>query len=136
MPAGPRFKDALACFARHRAVGGVSGVLQGAPISTLDLDLVHARAPDNVERVVSALTELDARYRDLTGRVLRPQAAALSGPGHHLLLTNAGPIDMLGQIDDNATFEDLLPESDELVLDDLTISARQRARYGVSMPRC
>lgn len=48
--AGPRpsFRAALDVLARHRVdfvvVGGVAAVLNGAPISTFDLDIVHARA--------------------------------------------------------------------------------------------
>jgi hypothetical protein len=41
----PRFRDALESLARHRVelvvVGGVAAVLNGAPISTLDLDIVR-----------------------------------------------------------------------------------------------
>jgi hypothetical protein len=79
-------------------VGGVAAVLNGAPISTLDLDIVHARSEENLDRLLAALTELDARYRDLTGRVLRPERSALAGDGHHLLITSYGPLDVLGQI--------------------------------------
>jgi len=83
----PRFRDGLETLARHGVefvvVGGVAAVLNGAPISTFDLDIVHARAPANLDRLLAALTELDARYRDLTGRVLRPELSALAGDGHH-----------------------------------------------------
>ena len=75
-------------------VGGVAAVLGGAPISTFDLDIVHARDPDLV-RLVAALGDLDARYRDPAGRVLRADAAGLAGNGHHLLMTRCGPVDVL-----------------------------------------
>lgn len=78
----PRFRDALEVLASHHVdfivVGGVAGVLAGAPISTFDLDIVHDRAPPNVARLLSALTDLDARYRDPAGRVLRPEAEPLT----------------------------------------------------------
>jgi hypothetical protein len=45
-------------------VGGVAGVLQGAPIVTFDLDLVHRRTPENVQRLLGVLSSLHARYRD------------------------------------------------------------------------
>lgn len=79
-------------------VEGVAAVLAGAPISTFDLDIVHDRSPTNVARLLSALADLDARYRDLTGRVLRPEARALEGEEHHRLLTRCGPLDVLGNI--------------------------------------
>ncbi len=57
----PRFKDALDVLARHGVefvvVGGVAAVLAGAPISTFDLDIVPARSPANLARLLSALTE-------------------------------------------------------------------------------
>ncbi|HEY5936771.1 MAG TPA: hypothetical protein VIU61_19115 [Kofleriaceae bacterium] len=111
---GPRFRDALEVLARHQVeliiVGGVAAVLNGAPISTFDLDIVHARSRANVDRLLAALTELDARYRDLSGRPLRPEHAALTGAGHHLLMTTCGPLDVLGQIGDALDYETLLPE--------------------------
>lgn len=111
----PRFLDALEVLARHRVdyivVGGIAAVLGGAPISTFDLDIVHDRAADNVERLLGALTELDARYRDLTGRVLRVEALGLRGPGHHLLSTRFGPLDVLGRIGQASDYQSLVGES-------------------------
>jgi hypothetical protein len=111
----PRFKDALDVLARHHVdaivVGGVAAVLNGAPISTVDLDLVHARTAENLVRLVAALSEIDARYRDLTGRVLRPELSALAGDGHHLLLTSCGPIDLLGRIGDGESYDELKAET-------------------------
>ncbi len=82
--AAPRFRDALEVLSGHRVeyivVGGVAAVLSGAPVSTFDLDIVHARSGENVARLLAALTDLDARYRDPGGRVLRPEASALAGP--------------------------------------------------------
>ena len=92
-------------------VGGVAAVLGGAPISTFDLDIVHARDPDNLVRLVAALGDLDARYRDPAGRVLRADAAGLAGNGHHLLMTRCGPVDVLGRIGDGQGYQELVNES-------------------------
>ena len=114
---GPRFKDALEILCRHRVdfiiVGGVAAVLNGAPISTLDLDIVHSRDDANLGRLLDALVELDAKYRDLTGRELRPDRAGLSGAGHHLLITSCGPLDVLGAIGDASTYDSLLADAVE-----------------------
>jgi len=111
----PKFKEALEVLARHHVdfvvVGGVAAVLAGAPISTFDLDIVHDRSATNVARLLDALTDLDARYRDLTGRVLRPEARALEGDGHHLLLTSCGPLDVLGRIGLGRGYQDLIADS-------------------------
>ncbi len=125
MAASVRFVDALTVLTRHHVrfvvVGGVAAVLGGAPVSTFDLDIVHARDPDNVAALSAALLDLDARYRDPSGRVLRPEARGLAGPGHHLLATTAGPLDVLGEIVGGATFATLLPRSERIELDGMAI---------------
>lgn len=121
----PRFKDALETFARHDVelivVGGVAAVLGGAPMATFDLDVVHARNADNLERLRAALDELDARYRDPAGRLLRPDTPGLAGPGHHLLLTRCGPVDLLGAIGRGRVYEDLLPDAPIVELGGLSV---------------
>jgi hypothetical protein len=89
-------------------VGGVGAVLQGAPIATFDIDLVHSRAPENLDRLVPALVALDAYDREHADRRLRPSTQPLAGPGHHLLMTRAGPLDLLGAVTPGWTYEDLV----------------------------
>ena len=109
-----RFRDALEVLSRHRVdfivVGGVAAVLNGAPISTFDLDVVHSRAPDNLDRLMGALSDLDARYRDQTGRDLWPVTALLAGDGHHLMITKHGPLDRLGTIGRGHGYDALIGE--------------------------
>ena len=76
----------------------MSAVLHGAPVTTFDLDVVHARDPENVGRLMSALGELEAVYRSQPERLLRPNESHLTGQGHQLLLTKFGPLDVLGMI--------------------------------------
>src|SRR5215831_19049590 len=44
-------------------VGGLSAVLQGVPIVTLDLDICYRRTPENITRLVGALAPLQPRPR-------------------------------------------------------------------------
>ena len=115
-----RFESVLRTLADHRVdfivVGGVATVLQGAPISTFDVDVVHSTAPENVVRLSAALAELDAYYRFQPERRLRPDATHLSSPGPQLLMTRFGPLDLLGAIGRGRTFSDLLTHTDELEL--------------------
>jgi hypothetical protein len=46
-------------------VGGVSAVLQGAPIVTRDLDLCYRRTSDNLSRLAEALAPFPLRLRGL-----------------------------------------------------------------------
>jgi hypothetical protein len=92
-------------------VGLLAAVAQGAPVTTHDLDIVHRRTPDNVARLVDVLlNKLDARYRGRTD-ILRPTVDILTGPGHSLLQTNAGPLDVLGAIEGGRDYDALMPNS-------------------------
>lgn len=89
-------------------VGGVTAVLQGAPISMLVVEVVHSTDPANISRVLAALEELDAIYRAQPELRLRPNASHLSSAGHQLLITRLGPLDVLGSIGNGRTYPDLL----------------------------
>jgi hypothetical protein len=98
---------------RFIVVGGVAAVLQRVVVNTQDFDLVHDRAKDNVERLLLALAELGAVYRD-DPRHLRPNESHLAGPGNQLLTAGNLKFDMLGSIDWGGGYEDLLPSTEVL----------------------
>ena len=113
--ASPSLESLLATIATSDVefivVGMLAAVAQGAPVTTHDLDIVHRRTPENVARLVDLLVDqLDASYRGRTD-VLRPTAEILSGPGHSLLKTNLGPLDVLGAIEGGRDYDALLPNS-------------------------
>jgi hypothetical protein len=60
------FLTILRTLVRHRVefiiVGGVAAVLQGVPITTFDLDLVHRRESGNIDRLLKALETLEACF--------------------------------------------------------------------------
>jgi len=93
-------------------VGGLAAVAQGAPLTTVDVDVVHRRDGENVDRLLGFLESVDARFRGrAAGQVLRPTREALLGPGHQLLVTNLGPLDVLGAIEGGRDYPSLLPEA-------------------------
>lgn len=96
-------------------VGGAAAVLHGAPTTTRDLDIVHRRTHENVERLVEVLADLGALVRDPAGRRLKPERSTLEGPGQLLLSTRLGPLDVLGALHDGRTFEQLLDTSVSMV---------------------
>jgi hypothetical protein len=112
-----RFAETLQALAHNQVefivVGMAAGVLQGVPLTTLDIDIVHHRTPENVGRLLTVLAELKAIYRD-DPRNLSPSASHLLGPGHQLLTTTNGDLDCLGSIDGDKNYEDLLGFSREL----------------------
>jgi hypothetical protein len=87
-------------------VGGMAAVLQGAPVHTIDLDIVYALSESNISLEL-ALTELGAVFRDDPRRIV-PNRSHLQSRGHKLLQTSAGPLDVLATIETSTTFEDLL----------------------------
>ena len=96
-------------------VGGLAAVAQGAPLTTHDVDIVHRREPENVDRLLALLTSLNARYRGRPrGADLRPSSTILLGSGHSLLMTDLGPLDVLGAIEGGRAYEDLLDHAVEL----------------------
>jgi hypothetical protein len=109
------FRRLLQALFDHRVecivVGGVAAVLHGAPLTTIDLDVVHARTPENVARLLAALKELDARSRLHPSRRLVPDASHLASAGHQLLSTASGPLDLLGAVGHGRGYDDLLPRS-------------------------
>ena len=103
---------------RFIVIGGVAAVLQGAPVGTFDLDVVHSREPENITRLVDALAALHSFYREHPATRPAPQADLLAGAGHHLLMTDAGPVDILGQVTGGSRYEELIGHSIEVELDD------------------
>jgi hypothetical protein len=97
-------------------VGGICAVLHGAPVATFDLDLVHSRTSENIRRLLLALESLDARYREPASRGLKPDSSHLSSPGHQLLMTKFGLLDLLGSIGDGHDYDDLCSQVSEMKL--------------------
>jgi|ERR1700733_9710149 hypothetical protein len=97
-------------------VGGLAAVLNGTPVHTYDVDVVHRRTTENVDRLMPVLESLDAVYRIQPERRLRPAKSALLSTGHQNLVTRYGPLDVLGSIGEGLGYEELLPRSSEMLI--------------------
>lgn len=115
------FLQILKILSEHKVdfiiVGGICGVLHGAPVSTFDLDLVHSRSKKNISRLMKALEVLEACYRDREDQNLKPGLDHLVSAGHQLLLTKLGPLDLLGSIGKSHDYEELLKDTVELEIE-------------------
>lgn len=89
-------------------VGGLAAVVQGAPVTTMDVDILHHRTPENVARLFDFLQATAAIQRRPDDQVIVPRQEDLLGQGHHLLSTPLGPLDVLGAIEAGHTYETLL----------------------------
>lgn len=113
----PSFREILEVLNQHQVeyivVGGVAAVIHGAPTTTFDLDTLVCLNQANAERLASALSQLEARFREHR-RTIRPTVEDILAGGHLLLMTRAGPLDVLGYIGEKQRYEDLLSDSSEI----------------------
>ena len=100
-------------------VGGVAAVLQGAPVTTFDIDALVKVDATNAGRLLAALEELDARYRE--HGTLSPTRDDLLAGGHLLLMTNCGPLDILGFIGNGKRYEDFAGAMATIAVGDLSV---------------
>lgn len=118
--AQPQLFEMLRTLYRHQVdfilIGGVSGVLHGAGVTTYDLDIVQSREPENLVRLLEALEEIEGYYRTHPRNRILPDVERLALPGHHLLMTNFGPLDILGTVTKGRDYHSLLPDTIEMSL--------------------
>lgn len=95
-------------------VGGLAAVIQGAPVTTIDVDIVHSQSPENIARLLAFLKSVNAVHRRLDDKLIEPKERDLSGKGHVLLKTRIGPLDVLAVIEGGRSYEDLLKHTVEI----------------------
>ena len=92
-------------------MGGLAAILNGAPLNTLDLNVVYRGDPENLEHALQFLEEAHAVYRFPAERRLRPNLSHLGGRGHLNLTSRFGPLDFLATAGEGLDYEALLPSS-------------------------
>jgi len=103
-------------------VGGMAAVVQGVPVTTFDLDIVHNRDEANTRKLVALLKTIHARYRGHPPeKIAELSEAAFLGRGHQLLYTDLGALDVLGAIEEGLEYADLLAYSIEVKLRGKTV---------------
>lgn len=95
-------------------VGGLAAVVQGAPVTTLDVDIVHDRSSENIAKLFKYLKSIDAIYRRPDDKIIAPQEDDFFGLKHALFTTRLGPLDVLAVIEEGKTYEDLLDHTIEI----------------------
>ena len=95
-------------------VGGLAAVIQGAPVTTMDVDIVHNQSSENISRLLAFLKSVDAIHRRPDDTVIEPKKADISGMGHALFTTRLGPLDVLAVIEQGRTYGDLLEHTVEI----------------------
>ena len=95
-------------------VGGLAAVIQGAPVTTMDVDIVHSQSPENISKLFDFLKSIGAFYRRIDDRVMEPNMEDLAGMGHALFATRLGPLDVLAAIEEGKVYDDLLEDTIEI----------------------
>jgi hypothetical protein len=110
-------------------VGGVAGNLHGALRTTVDLDVVYAREPGNVTRLVGALAPYRPYLRGAPpGLPFVFDRATVQRGLNFTLVTTLGDIDLLGEVAGGGSFEQLASDAEPIEIDNLTCRV-------VSLPR-
>lgn len=97
---------------KYIIVGGVAAVLQRVPINTIDFDIVHARDPENIQRLAAALAVLGVTFRDDSSRELTE--SDLTSEPCVRLRTGRLDLDLMATLGENEGYSDLLPNTDRL----------------------
>lgn len=89
-------------------VGGVAAGLHGALRTTLDLDVVYSRRPDNIARLVAALSPYEPYLRGApAGLPFRLDEETVERGLNFTLTTSLGDLDLIGEITGGGTFDHL-----------------------------
>ena len=102
-------------------VGGLAAVVQGAPVTTMDVDIVHNQSSENIAKLLSFLKSIDAFHRRSDDKVIEPKEGDISGMGHALFTTQLGPLDILAVIEEGRAYGDLLEHTVEIEFRNHTI---------------
>ncbi|MCC7010393.1 MAG: hypothetical protein IT184_16410 [Acidobacteria bacterium] len=98
-------------------VGGVAANVQGSARATYDVDVVYRRSPENLARLVAALSPFQPYLRGAPpGLPFTFDADTLRRGLNFTLTTTRGDIDLLGDVAGGGTYDELLPASEELPL--------------------
>lgn len=125
MDASLKLFEILKVLTRHSVdfilVGGVAAILEGAPVSTFDLDIVVRPTPEDRDRLLDAVRELNARYLDPAGRTILPDREKLDTLRIQRMVTDAGPLDILQSIGHGLAYSDLIDETEIYEIEGLRI---------------
>lgn len=98
-------------------VGGVAARAHGSSRLTDDLDVVYARTPENLARLVAALAPLQPYLRGAPpGLPFGWSTATLRAGLNFTLITTLGALDLLGEVTGGGGYEQLRPHALPIML--------------------
>jgi hypothetical protein len=106
---------------RYLVIGAQAAVIHGVPVVTEDLDITPARDDENLERLASALSEIEPRLRttsDPAGVPLPVDAQLLATAATWNLTTRLGELDIAFEPTGTRGYDDLRRGADTIELAD------------------
>ena len=98
-------------------IGGVAASAHGSARSTTDLDIVYRRTPENIRRLVVAVSGYSPYPRGAPqGLPFRFDEATIKRGLNFTLTTSLGDLDLLGELTGGGSYENLLSDSVTLQL--------------------
>jgi hypothetical protein len=90
-------------------IGGQAEILMGGARVTFDTDLCYHRTPENLERLASALAEINPSLRGAPADLpFKLDAKALAYGNNYTLVTDIGALDLLGWVEPIGDYNALL----------------------------
>lgn len=115
------FRTTLRLLSEHGVsfilCGGAAAIVHGSSRLTRDLDIVYARTPENLTRLVGALAEQAPYPRGApAGLPFRWSEVTLRNGLNFTLETRLGPLDLLGELAGGGGYEALIGHTVEVEL--------------------
>jgi hypothetical protein len=121
-------EEMLAVLVKHGVafivVGGAGAILHGSPQLTVDLDIVPWTDPENLQRLSSALKELQARIRTADvpdGLAFSHDGASLGRAAKWNLQTRCGDLDILSEPGGMGGYEHMIANATPMQARGMTI---------------
>src|SRR4051812_5233665 len=125
--ATPRLARVAELLNRHGVeylvIGGQAAVLYGSPIPSFDVDVCYRKAPENLERLARALTEIHPTLRGAPPDLpFRLDAQSLALGANFTFNTDFGEFDLLGWVEPFGGYEELIERAEWVDLHGLRVA--------------
>ncbi len=126
---------------QYVVIGGVAAIAHGSATLTFDLDLCYARDEVNLEQLARALAPFRPRLRGVADDVpFKFDGSTLRNGLNFTLSTDAGDLDLLGEVSGVGTYREVLANSDEIEIYQrkcqvLKLDALIRAKKATGRPK-
>jgi hypothetical protein len=104
---------------RYVIIGGIAAEIHGAEQKTGDFDICYDRSSDNLDAIISAISELHPKLRGKNLPESLPfqfDSQTLKSGLNFTLRTDAGDLDLLGFVQGLGEFQDAFDASEEILL--------------------